>query len=46
MNKTVCVIGGGASGMSCTLWLKHLGFSPILIERDKKLGGQQNPARI
>ena len=41
MNKTICVIGGGPSGMSCALWLKNLGYSPILIDKNKKLGGLQ-----
>ncbi len=41
MNRIICVIGGGPSGMSCTLWLKHLGFTPILIEKSEKLGGLQ-----
>ncbi|KKD36913.1 MAG: NAD(P)/FAD-dependent oxidoreductase [Limnoraphis robusta] len=41
MNKVVTVIGGGPAGMSCALWLKHLKFSPILIEKSKKLGGLQ-----
>jgi 2-polyprenyl-6-methoxyphenol hydroxylase-like FAD-dependent oxidoreductase len=37
MNKIVAVVGGGPSGMSCALWLKHLGFVPILIEKNEKL---------
>lgn len=41
MNTRICVIGGGPSGMSCTLWLKHLGLAPILIEKSEKLGGLQ-----
>jgi thioredoxin reductase len=41
MNKIVAVVGGGPSGMSCALWLKHLGFVPILIEKNEKLGGLQ-----
>lgn len=34
------IIGGGVAGMSCALWLKHLGFKPVIIERNAKLGGQ------
>lgn len=34
------IMGGGAAGMSCALWLKHLGFSPVLIESSATLGGQ------
>ncbi|MEI7866556.1 MAG: NAD(P)/FAD-dependent oxidoreductase [Candidatus Methylumidiphilus sp.] len=41
MNKTVVgILGGGPAGMSCALWLKHLGLSPIIIERNAALGGQ------
>ncbi len=40
-NKVVAVIGGGPTGMSCALWLKHLGFLPIIIEKSKQLGGLQ-----
>jgi len=41
MNKVVAVIGGGPAGMSCALWLKNLKFSPIIIEKNKQLGGGQ-----
>ena len=34
------IIGGGVAGMSCALWLKHLGFAPVIIEQHTKLGGQ------
>lgn len=37
---TVGIIGGGAAGMSCALWLKHLGYAPCIIEKNAKLGGQ------
>jgi thioredoxin reductase (NADPH) len=37
---TIGVVGGGAAGMSCSLWLKHLGFIPVIIERNSQLGGQ------
>ncbi|MGD1911036.1 MAG: NAD(P)/FAD-dependent oxidoreductase [Rivularia sp. (in: cyanobacteria)] len=40
-NKIVAVIGGGPTGMSCALWLKHLGFLPIIIEKSEQLGGLQ-----
>ena len=39
-NPTVAIVGGGAAGMSCALWLKHLGFSHCIIERNAELGGQ------
>lgn len=34
------IIGGGAAGMSCALWLKQLGYTPIIIEQNTQLGGQ------
>ncbi len=37
---TVAIIGGGAAGMSCALWLKHLGLTPVIIDRNDRLGGQ------
>ena len=36
----IAVLGGGVAGLSCALWLKHLGHSPIVIERRRSLGGQ------
>ncbi|MDY7003422.1 MAG: NAD(P)/FAD-dependent oxidoreductase [Cyanobacteriota bacterium] len=41
MKKTIGIIGGGPAGMSCPLWLKYLGFSPIIIEKKQQLGGLQ-----
>lgn len=37
---TIGIIGGGVAGMSCALWLTHLGFKPVIIEQKAKLGGQ------
>lgn len=39
-SRNIAILGGGAAGMSCALWLKHLGFSPVLIEPGATLGGQ------
>lgn len=39
-SRTVAILGGGAAGMACALWLKHLGFRPVVIERGAALGGQ------
>ena len=36
----IAIIGGGVAGMSCALWLKYLGFTPVIIERNPQLGGQ------
>ena len=41
MKKTIGIIGGRPAGMSCALWLKYLGFSPIIIEKKEQLGGLQ-----
>ena len=37
---SVAILGGGAAGMSCALWLKQLGYTPIIIEPHHRLGGQ------
>jgi thioredoxin reductase (NADPH) len=36
----VGIIGGGPAGMSCALWLRQLGLSPYIIERNAAPGGQ------
>ncbi|MEM9925021.1 MAG: NAD(P)/FAD-dependent oxidoreductase [Cyanobacteria bacterium P01_D01_bin.50] len=41
MKKIITIIGGGAAGMSCAIWLKNLGFYPIIIDNRKQLGGLQ-----
>ncbi|MGK7890311.1 MAG: NAD(P)/FAD-dependent oxidoreductase [Leptolyngbyaceae cyanobacterium] len=41
MNKIIGIIGGGPAGMSCALWLKNLGFCPIIFEQKDHLGGLQ-----
>ncbi|HUH87441.1 MAG TPA: NAD(P)/FAD-dependent oxidoreductase [Pusillimonas sp.] len=33
------IIGAGAAGSSCTVWLARLGFSPLLIEAGPQVGG-------
>ena len=37
--RIVPIIGGGPAGMSCALWLRNYGLSPIIIERENALGG-------
>lgn len=41
MNGMISVMGGGPAGMSCALWLKNLGFVPVIIEKSEHLGGLQ-----
>lgn len=36
----IAIIGGGVAGMACALWLKHLGFTPVIVEQNPQLGGQ------
>ncbi len=36
----IAVIGGGPAGISAAIWAKRLGLSPVLYERDKRIGGQ------
>ena len=35
----VVVLGGGAAGMSCALWLHHLGLTPVVVDPEPDLGG-------
>lgn len=35
------IIGGGPAGAQCALWLKLLGFNPVIVEKSSKLGGLQ-----
>jgi thioredoxin reductase (NADPH) len=38
----IAVVGAGPAGLSAALWLKNLGLTPIVIEREAKTGGMQN----
>lgn len=37
----VAIIGAGPAGCSCAIWLKQLGFNPLLIDRQPQCGGIQ-----
>ncbi len=37
----VIIVGGGPAGAQCGLWLKMLGYNPIILEKGSKLGGLQ-----
>lgn len=39
-SSNIAILGGGPAGMACALWLKHLGFAPVVIEPGEALGGQ------
>jgi thioredoxin reductase len=36
------IIGGGAAGASCALWLTRLGLAPLLVDQSDRLGGLLN----
>ena len=38
----IAIVGAGPAGLSAALWLKNLGLTPIVIEREAKTGGMQN----
>jgi thioredoxin reductase (NADPH) len=38
--QSIVIIGGGVAGMACALWLKNLGYVPVIVERNNHLGGQ------
>jgi thioredoxin reductase len=38
--KKIAIIGGGPSGIKCALWLKERGHTPVIFEKQDKLGGQ------
>ena len=33
------IVGAGPAGASCAVWLRHLGFEPLLIEATDRIGG-------
>lgn len=37
----VAIVGAGPAGVSCALWLKQLGFKPVVIDKAKTCGGLQ-----
>jgi len=39
MNDNIVIIGGGIAGMEATRSLLNLGYTPILVESEKTLGG-------
>jgi thioredoxin reductase len=41
MQKTydAVVIGAGPAGVSCAIWLKRLGFEPLVLEASDRVGG-------
>lgn len=38
--KKIAIIGGGPGGVTCALWLKERGHTPVIFEKADKLGGQ------
>ena len=41
MTPDAVILGGGPAGASCALWLKQLGYSPLVLEKGPRLGGLQ-----
>lgn len=35
------IIGAGPAGVSCAMWLKQLGFNPLVLEKNATAGGLQ-----
>ncbi len=35
------IVGGGPAGATCALWLKMLGYRPLIVERRPAIGGLQ-----
>lgn len=35
------IVGAGPSGVSCAIWLKQLGFAPVLVDKNSQCGGAQ-----
>jgi thioredoxin reductase (NADPH) len=38
--RQIAILGGGVAGMACALWLKLIGYAPVILERNAALGGQ------
>lgn len=38
MKRTICIIGGGPAGLSCALWAKQVGLSPVIVEKEAQIG--------
>lgn len=42
MSRSIVVLGAGPAGLSAALWLKNLGFDPLVVEVEERPGGLQN----
>jgi hypothetical protein len=40
MNKKICIVGAGLSGLSAALTLEKAGYSPVIFEATAKAGGR------
>ncbi len=38
--KKIAIIGGGPGGVTCALWLKERGHTPVVFEKADRIGGQ------
>lgn len=41
LKTDVAIIGAGPAGVSCGIWVKQLGFSPLVVEKNERCGGLQ-----
>lgn len=39
MNNNIVIIGGGPAGIETAISLKEMGYSPIIVEKQRELGG-------
>ena len=46
MNKSVCIIGAGLSGLTCGARLAQAGFDVLVIEENTQPGGLLSVTRI
>jgi flavin-dependent dehydrogenase len=44
--KQIVIVGAGVSGLVAAIHCEAAGFSPILIDADKKIGGRQGISSI
>lgn len=47
LNKKICIVGGGVSGLGCATYLQDMGYKNVtVLERNKKPGGKAHTAHV